>query len=396
MSITDKYRANRKDAAIICFSGTDWWYHNRGLFCPQIMTRLAKDYKVLYINSLGTRVPNLKKDPLAVTKIFRKIRSIARFIRRDISGMYVMSPVSLPLLGSALGRTLNTYSVLLQTKLIMLLLGIKDPIFYIGCPPARDVAERIKHRYLIYERTDLFEEMPGANKPYIASLDNELTESADLVLYANEMLFKQGINKNKNSLLIGHGVDFEVFAAAEQSNYVPADIAAIPRPIIGYFGDICDKTFDFQLMCHLAMKLPQMSFVLIGPLSSDVNCLKQFRNVHILGQKRYEDIPHYGKVFDVSILPWKKNTWVMHSYPVKIKEYLAMGKPFVSVDIPAARTFESVVCIADDYDDFVLKLRQAVEDKDPQAKQRRRESVQNETWGSKVEQIKAIIEKDLI
>jgi glycosyltransferase involved in cell wall biosynthesis len=379
--------SDNKLPPIVCFAGSDWWYHNRGLFVSQIMPRMAKHTRVLFINSLGMRVPNLKKDPLAVTKILRKIRSIARFIRKDISGMYVMSPVSLPLLGSALGRTLNTYSVLLQTKLIMLLLGIKNPIFYIGCPPARDVAERIKHKYLIYERTDLFEEMPGANKPYIASLDNELTESADLVLYANELLFKQGINKNKNSLLIGHGVDFELFASAEQSNYVPADIAAIPRPIIGYFGDICDKTFDFELMCHLAMKLPQMSFVLIGPLSSDVNCLKKFRNVRILGQKRYEDIPHYGKVFDVSILPWKKNTWVMHSYPVKIKEYLAMGKPFVSVDIPAARTFESVVCIADDYDDFVLKLRQAVEDKDPQAKQRRRESVESETWDSKVSQI---------
>ena len=359
------------------------------------MPRLAKHTRVLFINSLGMRVPNLKKDPLAVTKIFRKIHSIARFICKDISGMYVMSPVSLPLLGSALARALNTYLVLFQTKLVMLLLGIKRPVFYIGCPPAWDVAKKIKHKYLIYERTDLFEEMPEANKAYIASLDNELTESADLVLYANELLWKQGISKNKNSLLIGHGVDFELFAAAEQTDYVPADIVAIPKPIIGFFGDICDKTFDFELMCYLAMKLPQMSFVLIGPLSSDVNCLKKFKNVHILGQKRYEDIPHYGKVFDVSILPWKKNTWVMYSYPVKIKEYLAMGKPFVSVDIPAARTFKSVVCIANDYDDFVLKLCQAVEDKDPQTKQGRRESVQNETWDSKVEQIKAFIERSI-
>jgi len=386
---------NQKRQEIVCFAGCDWWYHNRGLFCPQIMTRLAKDYKVLYINSLGIRVPNLKKDPLALTKIFRKIRSIARFIRRDISGMYVMSPVSLPLLGSALGRAINTYSVLLQTKLIMLLLGISNPIFYIGCPPARDVAEKIKHRYLIYERTDLFEAMPGANTHYIAALDDELTRSADLVLYVNTALWKQGIQKNKNSLLIGHGVDFELFANAAKSKHIPEDIAKIPRPIIGFFGDVSDKTSDIALLEFAAEKLPEMSFVFVGPISADVSGLRRFANVHFLGQKPYEQIPLYGKEFDVAIMPWNRSRWIEFCNPIKIKEYLALGKPVVSTYYPEIEPYSDLVYVARDYDAFVSCIRSAAQERDPAKQEERRKRVQNETWDSKIEQIKTIIEKNL-
>jgi hypothetical protein len=380
---------------IVCFAGCDWWYHNRGLFVPQVMTRLAKRTKVLFVNSLGMRVPSLQKDRLALHKIVRKIRSFARFLRKDsTSGMYILSPVSLPLWGSTLGRVVNAYSILVQVKLAMLILRIRNPIFYVGCPPAWEVIKRIHYHYLVYERTDLFEEMPEVDKPYITFLDNDLMRLSNLVLYVDAAMYNDGVKQNPHSLLIGHGVDFYFFADAEKSDYIPEDVARIPKPIIGYFGDICDKTFDFDLLQHLAANLPDMSFVLIGPLSSDVECLRKFKNIYILGQKAYEDIPHYGKVFDVSILPWKKNKWVIHSYPVKIKEYLALGNPFVSVDIPAVRPFSNVTYVACDYDDCVSKVRRAAKDKDPQNRQKRKESVRNETWDSKVEQILDFINKD--
>ena len=103
----------KEKLSIVCFAGCDWWYHNRGLFCPQVMTRLSKDNNVLFVNSLGMRVPSLTKDRSAAKKIVRKLRSISRFIKKADNGMYVMSPISVPFVNK-LARKLNTLSVSLQ------------------------------------------------------------------------------------------------------------------------------------------------------------------------------------------------------------------------------------------------------------------------------------------
>lgn len=390
-----KNEVKRQLTPIVCFAGCDWWYHNRGLFCPQVMTRLAKDYKILFVNSLGMRIPSLKKDKHAINKIFRKLHSVVRFLRKTDNGMYVFSPLSLPFLGSSSGRKLNAIFVLFQVKLAMILLGFKKPIFYVGCAPAFEVVKKLNRQYLIYERTDLFEEMPGANKPYISSLDDQLTTSADLVLYVNTALWKQGIQKNKNSLLIGHGVDFELFANAAASKHIPEDIARIPRPIIGFFGDISDKTSDMALLEFAAEKLPNMSFVFVGTISADISSLMRFRNVHFLGPKPYEQVPLYGKEFDVAIMPWNRSRWIEFCNPIKIKEYLALGKPVVSTYYSEIEPYSGLVYIAKDYDAFVSCIRNAADERDPAKQQERRERVRNETWDSKVAQIKVIIEKDL-
>jgi glycosyltransferase involved in cell wall biosynthesis len=237
--------------------------------------------------------------------------------------------------------------------------------------------------------------MPGAEKSYIAALDRELTETADLVLYVNRALWDEGIKKNKNSILIGHGVDYDFFVSGAESKFVPEDIAQIRRPIVGFYGDISDKTSDLALLKFAADKMPEASFVLVGPVSADVAGLKKCRNVYFLGQKPYEQIPLYGKEFDVAIMPWNRNKWIEFCNPVKIKEYLALGKPIVSMYYPEIEPYRDVVYVAQDYDSFVSCIHEAVKENNPAMKQLRRERVRNETWDSKVEQIAAVMEKDL-
>jgi len=381
---------NQGKGEIICFAGCDWWYHNRGLFCPQVMRRLAKDYKVLYVNSLGIRVPSLKKDRHAAKKILRKLRSILRFLRKAEDRMWVLSPVSLPL-GSRVGRRLNTLLVYLQVKLASTLLGFSEPVVYVGCPPALGVVEKLKGRYLIYERSDLYEEMPGADKSYIAYLDDKLTGSADLVLYMNKALWAEGANRNDNSLLIGHGVDFDFFVNATKSQYVPEDIVEMPHPIIGWFGDISDKTTDIGLLEYAAERLPEMSFVFVGPISADVRKLRQFKNVYFLGPKSYEQVPFYGKEFDVAIMAWNQNKWIEFCNPVKTKEYLALGLPVVTTYYPEIEQYRDIVYVAEDYDAFVSGIRRAADERDKAMEDQRRQRVRNETWDAKVAQIKCAI-----
>jgi len=377
---------------IICFANNDWWYHNRGLFCPQIARRFTKDYRVLFVNSLSMRMPSFRKDKHALKKVLRKLRSICRFLRRTDEGMFVASPISLPLLGSAVGRRINVASVKAQIRLVRTVLRMKRPIYYVNCPPALEVIRHSPRRFLIYERTDLFEEMPGVNRSYIASLDEELTRSADLVLYVNRQLYKQGLPMNPNSILIGHGVDVDLFVDAAENHRRPADLEGIRRPIIGFFGDISSKTSDFALLESVARKLGDMSFVLVGPISADVTRLRDCPNVHLLGSRPYEAIPQYGASFDVAIMPWNQNRWIEFCNPIKLKEYLALGKPVVSTYYPEVQPYADVVHVARDDEQFVAAIREALAQDEPGKVKQRRQKVRDETWDSKVARIQEFME----
>lgn len=370
-------------APIVCFSGGDWWYHNRGLFVPQIMVRLSKITKVLYINSLGMRVPSIRTDRKALYKIGRKLISISRYIRRVSASMHVFSPVSLPVSKNETARRWNTALVRAQTRIVQSAIGIQEPVYYVNCPPAWEAIKQLKRRALVYERTDIFAEMPGVDKDYIARLDRELVEAADLVLYVNRAMWAEGIKVNPNSMLIGHGVDFERFASAENDDRIPADIRSIPRPILGFFGDISDKTSDISLLEHTARSLPNASLVLVGSVSADITHLRSYPNIHFLGKKPYEDIPHYGKMFDVAIMPWNQNRWIEFCNPVKTKEYLALGNPVVTMYYPEVEPYRDLVYVARDHLEFIEQLERALGEDNSDLRARRRLAVSTETWDSK-------------
>jgi glycosyltransferase involved in cell wall biosynthesis len=153
-----------------------------------------------------------------------------------------------------------------------------------------------------------------------------------------------------------------------------------------------DKTLDVALLEFAAQKLPNVSFVLIGSVTMDVNKLTELPNVYFLGRKRYEEIPFYGKEFDVAMMPWNRNKWIEFCNPVKTKEYLALGKPIVSIDYPELKPYYDVVYPACDYEQFVEGIVKALDERGAELKRKRREMVRDETWDSKVQRIIGFIE----
>src|SRR5712664_2602872 len=111
---------------IICFAAEDWWYHHPHSK-NHIFKRLASQNKVLFVNSITMGLPSTS-NPDFFLKIRRKLRSYMRWLRKVPQGLYVLTPISLPLYGSPLGRTLNRWLLLAQLHLIMLLLGMRKPV----------------------------------------------------------------------------------------------------------------------------------------------------------------------------------------------------------------------------------------------------------------------------
>lgn len=376
---------------IICFGGEDWWYHNRGHIDMQLMRRFARVGTTLYVNSIVMQKPKLARwtggSKSFTHKLIRKARSIFRGLRKSDAGFWVYSPFSLPVHHIGWLRKLNEIILRLQLRFVARKLGIRNPVIWVACPAACDVALRIKKTKLVYQRTDRFEEYPNVDSEIISQYDRRLKANADLTVFVNSTLYDEESDQCRKAILLDHGVDFDMFATAENSEEVPNDIRDIKKPIVGFFGGIDGHTSDIELVEKVTDLLSELSFVFIGKASTDCSQLVSRENVWMLGQKPYEQIPNYGKCFDVAIMPWRQNRWIQACNPIKLKEYLALGKPIVSTPFAELQKYRDVVYEAKTPEEFADCIKKALVEDNPERIAARRSKVKDASWKSKAEQV---------
>jgi len=369
---------------VLCFGGEDWWYHNRGHIDMQLMRRFARLGTTIYVNSIVMQKPRISQGKKFLQKLSRKAKSIFTGLKKTDAGFWAYSPFSLPAYHLRFGRAVNDILLRFQISAVAKKLGLHNPIVWVACPVACDVALRIKKVRLVYQRTDRYEDDPGVDKATIQTYDRTLKTNADITIYVNRALYDEEQDQCRRALFLDHGVDYEMFASADQDQQVPSDIAGIKKPIVGYFGGLADHKVDLQLTEQLTKLLPDFSFVFVGDVPQNFRDKLDRENVWILGKKPYEQIPHYGKCFDVAILPWKKNRWTKAANPIKLKEYLALGKPVVSTPaFTEVQNYLDAVYVAETPKEFSDRIRQAITEDCPERIARRREKVRNATWDSK-------------
>jgi glycosyltransferase involved in cell wall biosynthesis len=110
-------------------------------------------------------------------------------------------------------------------------------------------------------------------------------------------------------------------------------------------------------------------------------------NVHLLGQKDYGEVPQYMAACDVLIMPWNRSEWIEACNPVKLKEYLAVGRPVVSTPFPELARYEGYVRLATTGKDFAAAVREALAGGTDAERLRAR--VREETWDAKTERVLA-------
>ncbi len=380
---------NKKRIDTICFGGQDWWYHHRAHIDIQLMRRFARMGTTLYVNSIVMQKPSLKKNTGGgksfTHKLIRKTKSIFTGLKKSDAGFWVYSPFTLPVHHISWARPLNELLLRRQIENIVRKLEIHEPIIWVACPAACDVAINMKKAKLIYLKTDVYEEFPNVDIELIREHDLRLKANADLTIFVSRALYDEEIGQCKKAIYLEHGVDFHLFASAAQDPYKPEDIAEIPKPIVGFFGEIADYTVDIDFIEKVIDYLPGKSFVFVGETSADCSGLAAKENVWMLGKKPYEEIPHYGKCFDVAIMPWLQNRWIELCNPIKLKEYLALGKPVVSTPFIELQGFRDVVDEARNPEDFAEGIRKALVEDSPTRVVARMKKVETSTWDSKAE-----------
>lgn len=370
---------------LICFGGADWWYHNRGHYDIQMAQRFRDHGPVLYVNSIGVRLPSLGEGGMFFRRAGRKLRSWSRGFRRVDDRFGVVSPISIP---GRVGRAASGHVLPRQVRWSAARMGITRPLVWIECPTAAPLLDDIEHVGLVYQRTDRYETFPGVDRPYIETCDQRLKEDADVTLFCSTYLYESEREACRTARFVDHGVDYDRFAERGVTPREPEDVRDLPRPRVGFVGGIDSHTFDPELFVAVAEACPEATFVLVGGCSLPAGwCTAP--NVIMLGRKPYEDVADYMAACDVLIMPWNRNEWIKACNPVKLKEYLAVGRPVVSTPFEELRRYETHVRVAEDAAGFAEAVREALET--PGDPEPRRERVRRETWTAKADAVVAYL-----
>ncbi|HEX3478529.1 MAG TPA: glycosyltransferase [Kofleriaceae bacterium] len=374
---------------IVAFA-KDW--HEDPTSNHHVLRELARTRRVLWLNSLATRTPKLSSGR-DLGKIRRKLAEFTRGPQNVENDLWVFTPLVLPLPASPVARAVNRQILRATIRTLRLRLGIRRFELWTFLPNTGDYVGTLGEDRAVYYCVDEWSMFSYLDRAQTAAAERRLLERVDAVFAINHALADAKRQVNPATFVSPHGVDHALFARAlDPALPVPADLAALPRPRIGFYGTLRDWV-DFELLAHVARARPAWSIVLLGQVLCDVSAVRGLPNVHLLGQKRHDDLPAYCKGFDAGMIPYRIDERMKFVNPLKLREYLSAGVAVVSTPVHEVVRYAHLCRVAGTPEDFVAALDEAIAEADPVARRSRSSAMAKETWSARVAEVMRILDE---
>lgn len=275
--------------------------------------------------------------------------------------------------------------------------GCSKLVLYLWRDVFHEVPSMLPHDLCVYHIDD--EYTYEMSEQPIPAFEAKLLEQADeVIIHSPGLLAKKG-SFNPHTSFVPNGVDYEAYS---KPGPVPSDLEGVPRPVIGYTGQI-KKQLDWELLEGLASRHPEWSFVMVGPVSpthgieSTVESFGRRDNVWLLGAKSPDELATYPRHFDVCVMPYALNAYTRYIYPLKLNEYLASGQPVVGTRIWSLQAFSAVVTLASGVEEWSNAIFAALDaDALTEERRRARQAVAlDHDWGGIVARIALIMAQGL-
>jgi teichuronic acid biosynthesis glycosyltransferase TuaH len=390
----------------IVIIGLQAWYTDIGSNCKSIAKELSLHNRVLYIN-----MP-LDRKTIAGQKTDPNIQRHLQIIRNKENDLVEVSPNLWNYYPAAILESINWIP---STPIFSFFNRINNRRF------SGDIKAAVKKmgfdKYILFNDNDIFrsfylKELLQPEVYIYYSRDNLLgvdywkrhgtaiepahIAKADIGM-ANSIYLANYLKKyNKNAWYIGQGCNTALFNA-DKAYDLPEDLKAIPRPLIGFVGAINTIRIDETAIRCIAKQRPNWNIVLIGPeddyfAKSDLHGMP---NVHFLGKKPIDQLPRYIAAFDVCINPQLINPVTIGNYPLKVDEYLAMGKPVVATRTDAMQIFDDKVYLAATPAAFPALIDLALSEDNEERRCQRIGLARQHTWAESAKQIHLAIKNTI-
>jgi glycosyltransferase involved in cell wall biosynthesis len=313
-----------------------WRWNSR----HQILTRLARYFRVLWLNPAPEWRTAMKR-PIARAHEVTPEGQPESFVVRDSASW--MPVVYRP--GRLASRLFRSRIEAARNSLLRQ--GCRRIVLYIWHPDLAAALDAVQSDLSCYHIYDEYSD--GARETQqIDPREEQLVRRADLLFTVSRPMFAWKGALNAHSMLLSNGVDFRSFAEPVP---MPADLRDVPAPRLGSAGFLKTQ-LDWELLRSLAARHSEWSFVFVGArraqpdIDSLISRLEQTPNVYFLGPKSTTEIAQYPQHFDVCLMPYLRNSYSNYTYPLKLNEYLASGRPIVSVPLPVLQDIDGLVSTA--------------------------------------------------
>jgi glycosyltransferase involved in cell wall biosynthesis len=374
---------------IICFS-KDW--SEDPTSNHHVLVELARSRRVVWLNSIATRTPDLGS-VRDVGKIVAKLKGFARGPVNVVHDLWVYTPLVLPFPHSAVAQRVNATILRATLWALRKRLGIGDFELWTFLPNVGEYIGTLGEKLLVYYCIDEWSQFSYIDEARMVRSEERLVERADVIFASCDALAERKRDRNPRTFLAPHGVDHALFASAlDDGLAVPDELAALPHPIIGFYGTLQDWV-DYELIAWLAARHREWSFALVGQALADVGLVARQPNVHLIGRRPHERLPAFCKGFDVGIIPYLLGERMKYVNPLKLREYLSAGLPVVSTAVPEVERYAEHCHIARSPEEFEAGIELALTEGSPEARRRRSESMRGETWAARVDKVREMVDR---
>jgi glycosyltransferase involved in cell wall biosynthesis len=369
--------SNGPNGSLLVFAD-DWGRHPSS--CQHLIRQLLLRHPTCWVNTIGTRPPRLDRETLR--RGFEKLREWTqprRPLPNATEGIQVISPVMWPWLRSSLDRRVNRF--LLTRRLRRAIARLPRPVVGVTTLPlVADLIGRLPIDRWVYYCVDDFSIWPGLDHEPIRKLEEELLERADVFIAVSEALRDKLARHRKPVHLLTHGVDLEHWQANGAA--APIVLEQLGRPLIVFWG-VIDRRMDVEFLRRLDSALERGTILLAGPSVDPDPELDRLKRLVRIGPVAFDDLPALAREASVLVMPYADLPVTRAIQPLKLKEYLATGRPAVVRDLPAVQSWRDCMDVVREPDEFASAVLRRVETGLPTEQAVARQRLEDEGWPAK-------------
>jgi glycosyltransferase involved in cell wall biosynthesis len=233
----------------------------------------------------------------------------------------------------------------------------------------------------VYYCVDDFSEWPGLDGDALRRMEEVLVRRADVLVAVSETLQDRLAAMGRPAQLLTHGVDIEFWNKPKLDNPI-SQLTSLERPLIVFWG-VVDRRMDVAFVRRLSTELKGGTIVLAGPEADPDPALLACRRVVRLGSLPFSQLPCLARDAAVLVMPYANLPVTRAMQPLKLKEYLATGKPVVVRDLPSTRDWADCLDVADTEERFAQAVCLHLKTGLPQAQEAARLRLASESWAEK-------------